>query len=349
MTNKAFYITLMIAFVLVFGYLGYLILKPFFIPIAWAVVLSILFYPPYSFVLKYLRWKSGASLIVLVIILIVILGPVSYLSILLVNELRMITSSVNTGGIDALKEMTRHPAIGNFLEPVMSFFNITEEELQRAVGESMRQFGQDMLGSIRKGITGIITGFLDFIFMTVSIFFLFKDSPGLVKKVLDYVPFSNEQKEILVKRIKDIVIATIYGGVVVGIVQGSAGGLAFALLGISSPVLWGFAMAIASFLPLIGPFVIWMPAAVFLFVQGAVGKGIALILIGAFGISLIDNFLRPAIIGTRTKMPFLLLFFTVLGGIKVFGLIGFILGPLILAVFLSVIEVFRTMEEGGRL
>jgi predicted PurR-regulated permease PerM len=348
MTNRVFYITLMIALVLVLGYLGYLIFKPFFIPIAWAVVLSILFYPLYSFVLKYLRWKSAASLMVLVVILIVILGPVSYLSFLLVSELRTVTASADAGGIEALKEMTRHPAIRNFLEPAMSFFNITEKDINRVVEESLRQWGQDLLGGIRKGIAGIITGFLDFIFMTISIFFLLKDGPEFVKRAMDYVPFSDEQKDILVKRIKDIVIATIYGGVVVAMVQGSAGGLAFVLLGISSPVIWGFAMAVASFLPIIGPFIIWMPAAVYLFLQGAVGKGIALVLIGALGISLIDNFLRPAIVGTRAKMPFLPLFFSVLGGIKAFGLIGFILGPLILAVFLSVIEVFRSVEEGGR-
>lgn len=341
--------TLMIAFVLIFGYLGYLIFKPFFIPIAWAAVFSILFFPVYSFVLRYLRWKSAASLIVLVLILFIILGPISYLSFLLIQELKTITASADTGVIAGLKDMMQHPALENLLERIMSFFNITEEELNQSVNENVMQIGHDILGGIRKGIAGIITGFLDFIFMTITIFFLLKDGPGFARKLLEYMPFSDSQKQNLVNKLRDIIVATMFGGVVVGIVQGSAGGLAFALLGISSPVLWGFAMAIASFLPLIGPFVIWMPAAVFLFVQGAVGKGIALILIGAFGISLIDNFLRPAIIGTRTKMPFLLLFFTVLGGIKVFGLIGFILGPLILAVFLSVIEVFRTMEEGGRL
>jgi len=348
MVNRTFYITLMIGLILILGYLGFMIFRPFLIPITWAVVFSILFYPLYSFVLRYLRWKSAASLIVLVIILVIILGPVSYLSFLLVTELRTITASANAGGIEGLKELARHPVLRNFVESVVSFFNITDEELNHAVAESIRQWGQDLHGSIRKGIAGIITGFLDFIFMTISIFFLLKDGPGFVKKVLDYVPFSDEQKNVLVNRIKDIVIATMYGGVVVAIVQGSAGGLAFVLLGISSPVIWGFAMAVASFLPIIGPFIIWMPAAVYLFLQGAVGKGIALVLIGALGISLIDNFLRPAIVGTRAKMPFLPLFFSVLGGIKAFGLIGFILGPLILAVFLSVIEVFRSVEEGGR-
>lgn len=348
MGDKVFYLTLMVILVLCLGYLGYLIFEPFLIPIAWAVVFSILFYPLYSFLLKYIRWKSAASLIVLFVILLIILGPISYLSFLLVRELRILTASTDAGGIEALKEVTRHPALRTFVESIISFFNVTWEELNQAIGESIRRWGQDLLGSIRKGVAGVITGFLDFIFMTISIFFLLKDGPGFAKRVLEYMPFPDEQKNSLVKRIKDIVISTMYGGVVMAIVQGSAGGLAFALLGISSPVIWGFAMAVASFLPLIGPFVIWMPASLFLLVQGSIGKGIALMLIGAFGISLIDNFLRPIMVGTRTRMHFLPLFFTVLGGIKVFGLIGFILGPLIIATFLSVIEVFRIMEEGKR-
>jgi len=349
MGNKTFYITLMVVIVLFLGYLGYLIFKPFLIPIAWAVVFSILFFPVYSFVLKYVKWKSAASLLVLMIILVIILGPISYLSFLLIQELKTITASTDTGVIAGIKDVMHHPALGNFLERVMSFLNITKEEMHQTVNESVRQMGHDILGGIRKGIAGVITGFLDFIFMTITIFFLLKDGPVFAKKLLEYMPFSERQKNILVDKLKDIIIATMFGGVVVAIVQGSAGGFVFAMLGISSPVLWGFTMAVASFLPIIGPFIIWMPAALYLFLQGSIGKGIALLLIGAFGISLIDNFLRPAIIGTRTRMHYLPLFFTVLGGIKVFGLIGIILGPLVFALFLSVIEVFRSMEEGSRL
>jgi len=348
MVSRTFYVTLMGAVLLILGYLGYLIFRPFLIPITWAVVFSILFYPLYAFILKYLRWKSAASFIVLLVILVVVLGPISYLSFLLIQELRELTASTDAGVISGFRDMVQHPALKSFLERIMSFFNITEDELHQALNENIRQIGQDVLGGIRKGIAGVITGFLDFIFMTITIFFFLKDGPGFARKLLELMPFSDSQKNTLVEKLKDIVIATMFGGVVVAIVQGFAGGIAFALLGISSPVLWGFAMSIASFLPIIGPFIIWMPAAVYLFLQGFVGKGVALLLIGTFGISLIDNFLRPAIIGTRAKMHYLPLFFTVLGGIKVFGLIGIILGPLVFALFLSVIEVFRSMEEGKR-
>ncbi len=344
MVHKAFYIALMGAMLLLLSYLGYLIFKPFFIAIAWAVVLSILFYPLYVFILKYIRWKSATSFIVLVVILLVIIGPVSYLSFLLIQEIRGLISATDTGVIAGIDEILHHPSLERFLDRIMSFFNITEKELTQTFNETVRQLGHEALGAVRKGIAGIVTGVIDFIFMTITIFFLLKDGPGLAKKMLDNMPFSAVQKSAVVNKLKDTIIATMFGGVVVAVVQGAAGGIAFALLGISSPVLWGSAMAIASFLPMIGPFVIWMPAAVYLIVKGSIGKGIALLLIGTFGISVIDNFLRPAIIGSRTRMHYLLLFFTVLGGIKVFGLIGIILGPLVLALLLSVIDVFRSME-----
>lgn len=345
--RKTFSITLMGVLFIILGYLGYLIFEPFLIPIAWAVVFSILFYPPYTFMLKYLRSKSVASLTMLVAILAIILGPLSYLSYLIVQEVRMITVSTDARIVGGVREILHHPFLEHITERVMSLFNITEEELTRAVNENIMHIGQSVLGSLRRGVAGVITGFLDFLFMTISLFFLLRDGPDFAKKVLGLMPFSDAQKTIIATKLKDIVIATMFGGVVVAMVQGLAGGIAFALLGISSPVLWGCAMAVTAFLPIVGPFIVWIPAAAYLILTGSIVKGIILLIVGAFGISLIDNFLRPAIVGTRTKMHYLILFFTVLGGIKVFGLIGIILGPLVFALLLSLLEAFRSMDEDG--
>jgi predicted PurR-regulated permease PerM len=142
-----------------------------------------------------------------------------------------------------------------------------------------------------------------------------------------------------------MVISTVYGGVVIALIQGILGGTAFYFLGLNSPVLWGCAMTVMSFLPLFGTFSIWGPAAAYLIIQGSVMKGVILLLYGVFIISIVDNILRPIIISGRTKMPTLAVFFSVLGGIKFFGLIGFIMGPLVLALFVSVFEIFK--HRGG--
>lgn len=132
------------------------------------------------------------------------------------------------------------------------------------------------------------------------------------------------------------------------VIQGTLGGLAFWAMGIASPVLWGFAMAVVSFLPVIGPFIIWGPAAVYLLLTGEVLKGLVLLAVGGLGISMIDNVVRPLIIGKRARMPFLPLLISVLGGIRLFGLIRLVLGPMVLAVFVSVFETLGTLREAGK-
>ncbi|WP_333652455.1 AI-2E family transporter [Dissulfurispira sp.] len=343
--NRFYFITLTFL-VLVLGYLSYQILKPFLSPIAWAIVLSLVFYPIYAFLLRYIKWRTVASFITLGIILIIILGPFSYLSFLLAKELKHISDYVEGGRLETLQSALEHPGVKAMIDRIISLFNITEAELDKAVIDGISKFGKDLVGRITKGMGDVVTVALNFVFMAFAIFFLLKDGSEFLKRILDYMPFSEEQKDRLTMQIRDIIISTVYGGVVVAIIQGIIAGFAFYILGIPSPVVWGLATSIASFIPLIGAFAVWGPATVYLFLQGAVLKGVALAIVGVFGISLIDNVLKPIIIGGRTKMPILAIFFSVLGGIKLFGLIGLVMGPLVLAIFVSVVEIFRNVEGG---
>lgn len=134
-------------------------------------------------------------------------------------------------------------------------------------------------------------------------------------------------------------------GVTVAIAQAIMGGIAFSLLSVPSPVLWGFAMFIASFVPLLGTFAIWGPVAVYLFFKGMILNSIILAIVGVVAISSVDNIIRPLIIRGKMQMPTLAIFFSILGGIKVFGFIGFIMGPLVLALFISVIQMLQFVEE----
>jgi len=341
-----FYLFAVIALLLILGLLTYQILKPFLTPIAWAIVFSIIFYPVFVFTLKYTRWKSIAALITLTIILVVILGPFSYLTYMLVSELKDLAGYLEADKIEALESLMQHPSIKAVTDKILSVFNLTEDELNQTIIDNISKMGKEMVGRITKGATNVVTISLDFIFMIFSIFFFLRDGPEFLNKTRDYMPFSEIQKDRLVKQIRDIIISTIYGGVAVAILQGMIAGLAFFFLGIPTPVVWGLATSIASFVPLLGAAAIWVPATGYLFLQGAVLKGIILAIVGLFGISLIDNILKPIIIGGRTKMPILVIFFSVLGGIKLLGLIGLIMGPLVIALFISVIEIFRSVEGG---
>jgi predicted PurR-regulated permease PerM len=212
--------------------------------------------------------------------------------------------------------------------------------------ENIKSIGKGVAGNLSAGIGNVAVMIIDFILMLFALFFLLKDGPGFLSRIRDYLPFSEEDKNRLIAKVKDMIISTVYGGIVIAILQGILGGVAFYFLGIKSPVLWGSAMMIMSFLPLIGTFSIWGPASGYLFIQGDYIKGIILLLYGFLVISMVDNVLRPIIISGRTKMPTLAVFFSVLGGIRLFGLIGFIMGPLVLALFISVFEMFRHIEGG---
>jgi predicted PurR-regulated permease PerM len=181
--------------------------------------------------------------------------------------------------------------------------------------------------------------------MILSTFFFLGDGPEFIEKISNFMPFSKKQKDRLLQQTKDIIVSTMYGGVTVAAAQGIIGGILFAVLGISSPVLWGFTMFIASFIPMVGTFIIWGPAAGYLFFQGFYLKGVILVLGGVFVISPVDNILRPLIMKGKTKMPVIAIFFSILGGIKLFGFIGLIAGPLVFALFVSVFEILRYSEE----
>lgn len=331
---------------LLLGYLTYQILQPFLVAIAWAVVFSIVFYPVYAFLLRYLKFKVLASAMTLVIMLLITLGPFSYLSFILVDEIKGVVANINTGTLGSVRDIFTDPKIKNLFDKIQSYIGMEGVSISDVVIENIKKIGMGMTTSLSAGITNIAGILLDFIFMLFTMFFLLKDGPGFLARIRDYLPFNEEDKNRLIIKGKDMVISTIFGGVVVAIVQGIFGGAAFYFLGIKSPVLWGAAMSVMSFLPLLGTFSIWGPFAGYLFIQGAYIKGIILLLYGFLVISMVDNILKPLIISGRTKMPTLAVFFSVLGGIKLFGFIGFIMGPLVLALFVSVFEIFRNIEGG---
>jgi len=256
-----------------------------------------------------------------------------------------IIRNMEQGSFDSLTGLLKHPSANTLVSKFLSAFSITEQELQKAVTENLARIGNESAGMVKSGLGNVVSTAINFVFMLLCIFFFLSDGPQFVEAIGNFIPFSKKQKEKLFKQTKDIIVSTIYGGVTVAFAQGIIGGAAFAVLGIASPVLWGLCMFMASFVPVIGTFVVWGPAAGYLFFQGLYGKGIALVLVGVLAISSADNILRPLIMKGKTKMPVIAIFFSILGGIKLFGFIGLIAGPLVFALFVSVFEILRYSEE----
>jgi predicted PurR-regulated permease PerM len=335
---------MLLSILAVLGYLSYQIFLPFLTPITWAIVFCVVFYPVYAFSLRFIRLKAMASLATLTLILIVIIGPFSYISYALMSE---VTDFVGRAEITTkrLGELLADERIMTIIEKIEPYTGV-EGPSEEIIIENTKKLGKKVVEGLSLGFTNAVSVAGNFVVMAFTIFFLFKDGPGFLEKIRDYLPFSESHRNRLVSQIKDMIVSTIYGGVVVAIVQGILGGAAFAALGIRSPVFWGCSIALMSFVPMVGTAIIWVPASLILLFQGAYAKGIALVLIGGLVISMVDNILKPLIIGGRTKMPTIIIFFTVLGGIKVFGLLGLIMGPLVFALFLSVFQIFKAIEGG---
>jgi predicted PurR-regulated permease PerM len=330
--------------VLLLFFLFYKILNPFIITIAWAMVLSITFYPLYSLFLKYIKRSWAASLLTLLAILIIIFGPFSYIVRSLAGEITGVYSSIEEKGIETITNIQSHPRLQEITQKLASFEMLKGFNLQESIVNSLKAIGEYVVKHISDVFTNAFVLALNFIIMCLTIYYFLKDGGTLTEYLKRLLPFSEEQKHKLVERVKETVIAAVYGQIAVGIAQGTLGGAAFWILGLPSPVFWGTVMAIVSFVPLFGTLVVWGPAAVILIMSGSSGKGIGLLLFGAFIISSIDSVLKPLIIGGKAKLHTLLVFFSVLGGIQFLGFLGFILGPLIAALCLSLFEIYT--EEG---
>jgi len=343
-TNRLYNLTLFLV-AAVLGYLAYEILRPFISPIVWAIVLSIVFYPLYVLIRRVVRLKSVASLLCMFVILIILLGPFAYFSYILTQEAVALSNYFQTGPVDPLSEILHNPTVNKLAQRMLTMFHMTEADLARTIADNISEVGKQSMSMIRTGLGNAAATLVNFVFMMLSIFFFFVEGPELLDRFSTFMPFSKRQRERLINQTRDIVMSTIYGGVTIAVIQGLMGGIAFSLLAISSPVMWGVAMCISSFIPLVGTLVVWGPAVVYLALQGFYWKALILLIVGVAGISSVDSFLRPLLIRGRIKLPTLAIFFSILGGIKLFGFVGFIMGPLVLALFISVLEILRYTDR----
>jgi predicted PurR-regulated permease PerM len=330
--------------IVVLGYLTYQIMSPFLNAIIWGVVLSIVFYPIYAFLSRYLKAKAFSSFLTVVLILGIILGPFTYLTFTLLNELQVVTAHLNEKRLESVQELIHRFHSSRIFHEIVSYMGIEDMVSEDVIMENITNVAKGLIAELPLRISNVLSAALNFIFMIFTAFVLFRDGPVVLSKVKDYMPFKDHQKERLATQIKDIVVSTVYGGVLVAVIQGTLGGIAYFFLGIGSPVLWGLAMSVMSFVPILGTFIIWGPTTAYLVVQGNYMKGAGLLLFGVLVISMVDNVLKPLIIGSRTKMPTIIILFSVLGGIKLFGILGLVLGPLVTAIFISVFDIFRSVE-----
>lgn len=339
-----------LAFILLFTsllvYALYLILSPFLAPLLWAILLAIVFYPLFlrlQHLLKQRKILSALTMTLFVVLLIVL--PAGLLIISLANEVvdfyHQLEEMIKTGRLQSyLTRMGEFPLLKGGLERLKQYVDLSQADPLNFLLKNIQQISAFLFAQTSNLLKSVSTFFVGFFFTLLSLYYLFKDGDSLLRSLRELLPLRARESGLIIQRFKEMVSATLYGGILIAIIQGILGGLSFWVLGLSSPIFWGTVMAFLSFIPMGGTALIWGPAAILLFIQGAFLKGAILLTLGVLLIGMVDNFLRPLFVSTRTKIHPLLLFFSVLGGIQAFGMIGLVGGPLIVTLFLTLVEIY---------
>lgn len=341
------------ALAVIIFYLSYLIFEPFLIAILWGVILAMLFYPLYSKLNKRIRNRSLCSILMCILIFLIIIGPFISLGIVLVDEAvgayRSAEQYIRSGEYQSLVSIIEHPFIVSISDKIENLIGTSQISFSSQILTFLNKTQSFIIKNIGSTIQRLSQFIIDFIFVFLTMYYLFKDGEKLVTSFKSIIPLNESQTDAILSQMKEVSQATIYGGVTVSLLQGFLGGLAFLIVGISSPVFWGALMALLSFFPLFGAWIVFIPAVIVLFVQGSIWKGIFLLLWGAGVVSTVDNFLRPYLVSGKTQIHPLLLFFSILGGLQVFGLIGIIIGPVLVSVFVVFISIVQSqMKETAK-
>ena len=327
------------------------ILRPYAGAILWGAVLAIVFAPLNRRLRR--EWRERRTLAALgtmLIVLVLVILPVALITMALVREGADLYARIQSGELDVGRWFQQLfaalPAWAvRLLDRVgLTDLNAIQARLSTGLTRSMQFLAQQALS-----VGQLTLGFLvDLGVMLYLLFFLLRDGDVLARRIRGTVPLPAEQQRNLAERFTTVIRATVKGNLVVALVQGALGGLIFWFLGVHAPVLWGVFMALVSLLPAVGAPVVWIPVAVYLLVTGSTWQGILLIVFGALVIGSADNVLRPMLVGKDTKLPDYVVLITTLGGIAVFGANGFVIGPLIAALFVAVWEIVGVSREIDR-
>ncbi len=325
---------------------GLWIYLPFFEPICWAIIISLFFYPLYQRLVRLLRGqKVLSSFIMCFLIVAFIIIPAFFLITSLTSEVvRVYTSgmaNLQNLNLDIIPDPHKYPTLNKLTIRLLKAFKLYGSDLHGTLAELTRSAGEYFL---RKG-TAVFRNIAVLIFksflMLVILFYLFTDGEDMLRAFKGLLPLKQESVDRFMKLTSDVLAATLYGNLFTGAIQAGLGIFIFWVLGFSAPILWGTILGLGTFVPMIGTAIVWAPASIYLLVTAQYLKGATLLTFSLLVISQIDYFLRPYLISGKTELHNLFLFLGIIGGINLFGLLGLVLGPMIIALCMSILELYR--------
>jgi predicted PurR-regulated permease PerM len=325
------------------------ILLPFYGTILWGGIIALLFAPLYRRLLPKLRMRrTPAALLTLLVVVVIVIVPFALVTASLALEGTAVYQRLQSGELQPLRYLRGlFDALPAWATAGFARFGFPDfDALQRKVSVTLAQGSQFIAAqafSIGQNTFELVAS----LFITLYLaFFLIRDGDEVMVKLRRAMPLTPAHQQELIDQFGTVVRATVKGNLLVAAIQGALGGLAFWFLDVGAALLWAVLMAFLSLLPAIGAALVWLPVAVWFLVTGAVWQGLALIAWGVLVISLIDNLLRPILVGKDTRMPDYVVMMTTLGGMAVFGINGFVIGPAIAAMFLAVWHIVLAMREG---
>jgi predicted PurR-regulated permease PerM len=332
--DRSFFFILLAVLTIAFG----AVIWPFYGAVFWGGVLALMFQPLNRKLLARLRGRQTlAALATLAIILLIVILPLTLVTVSLVQEVSGLYARVKSGEVNFGRYFEQIvAALPSWASGLMDRFGLIDlPALQAKLVAGLTQRGEAFAGravDIGSDAIDLVVGFCIAMYL---LFFLLRDGVGVARDIRAAIPLAPEPKAMLLERFTTVIRATVKGNILVAAAQGALGGIAFWVLGVHAPMLWGVVMAFLSLLPAVGAALIWVPVALYLLATGQVWQGFGLIAFGVFVIGLIDNVLRPILVGKDTALPDYVVLIATVGGLSLFGLNGFVIGPVIVAMFFA--------------
>jgi predicted PurR-regulated permease PerM len=323
-------------------YFCYVIARPFLSPVFLAVMMAIVFHPVHARIQAYIRGRNTAALISTILVLLALIVPAVGLGVVVSQEIRGLYQLLNER---SAAQGGWNPWVMHATERLASwagrYIDLSTLDLRGALLRWLEQISRSLLSWGAWAASNIISFVADAVITLFTLFFLFREGASMRERAATVLPLNAGQVERLFTGLSNSIVANVYGCLAVGAAQGSLASLAFWVLGLPSPVLWGLVTALFSLIPIIGSAAVWGPAVIILLIGGHWWKALILLGWGAGVVGQIDTLVRPYVISERVKLHTLLVFFALLGGVEAFGVMGLFIGPVVLSVTLVVLEILR--------
>ncbi len=326
-----------------FGLIGILsiamlyLFQPFFFPIFWAAVIAVMFYPHYEWINNYLKMPSLNAAIMVCLVILTIFIPLILVVALLVNQISNLYNQVDLQAF--LQPIT---SLGEWAQstPLASIIPASPEAWTKQAADFGTKIGGSTLQYLSSFTQNSFTFILSLFLMFYTLFFFFRDGDKLLKRLMHLSPLGEKYEVMLYNHFTSTARATLKSTLIVGAVQGTLGGIMFWITGVPGAFVWAVVMILFSVIPAFGSFIIWLPAGLIMLALGNFWQGVTILAVGTFVISTIDNLLRPPLIGKDIQMHPLLVLFSTLGGIFLFGISGFVIGPILASLYLATMSIY---------